>query len=160
MDNIKPLSYLSGYQNAPIDFWRRAHLAENGNLTFILEHGGLVRIDSDSNVLWTSEFNGAHHDLYVSKATGYVYTLGRNIHINPRYSTEEPLVEDYVCILDSLGNEIVTIPILDEIENSQYVPVLRRMPPSGDVLHCNAIELIEEGKLPEGYDGRSNVVEF
>lgn len=136
-----------------VDYWRRTHLCENGDLIVVLDGGGIVKVDKDPNIIWTSEFNGAHHDIYVSENTGLIYAIGRNIHINPRYNTEELLVEDYICILDSLGNEIETIPLLDAIENSIYAPLLRRMPSSGDVLHTNTIELIEEGQLPEGYDG-------
>ena len=136
-----------------VDYWRRVHLYPDGDLVVLIDGGGIVKVDKNSNVLWTSEFNGAHHDLYVNETTGLIYTIGRNIHINPRYSTDEIIVEDYVCILDSLGNEIATIPVLDALENSIYKPLLRRMPPSGDVLHTNTIELIEEGQLPQGYDG-------
>lgn len=136
-----------------VDYWRRTYLCENGDLIVLIDGGGVVKVDRNSNVIWTSEFNGAHHDIYINENTGLIYVIGRNIHINPKYNTEELLVEDYICILDSLGNEIETIPILDAIENSPYAPLLRRIPSSGDVLHTNTIELIEEGQLPEGYDG-------
>jgi hypothetical protein len=137
----------------PVDFWRRTHLCGNGDLIVMVECGGVVKVDKDSNILWTSEFNGAHHDIYVSEDTGLIYVIGRNIHINPKYNTEELIVEDYICILDSLGNEIETILLLDALENSQYAPLRWRMPHSGDVMHTNTIELIEAGQLPEGYDG-------
>ncbi|MCK5064719.1 MAG: hypothetical protein KAQ97_05520, partial [Candidatus Fermentibacteraceae bacterium] len=137
----------------PVDFWRRTHLEEDGDLIVMVECGGVVKVDKDSNLLWASEFNGAHHDICVSDITGDIYVISRNIHINPEYSSTELLIEDYVCVLDSMGNEIEIFSILDAIKNSPYAPILRRMPPSGDVLHTNTIELIEEGDLPEGYAG-------
>lgn len=137
----------------PVDFWRRTHLEEDGDLIVMVECGGVVKVDRNSNLLWASEFNGAHHDICVSDITGDIYVISRNIHINPEFSSTELLIEDYICVLDSMGNEIETFSILDTFKNSPYAPILRRMPPAGDVLHTNTIELIEEGDLPEGYQG-------
>jgi len=136
-----------------IDFWRRAHLEENGDLIVMVECGGVVKLDRDSNLLWASEFNGAHHDISVSDITGNIYVIGRNIHIDPEFSSAELLVEDYICVLDSMGNELETISLLDALGSSPYAPILTRMPPFGDVMHTNTIELIEEGDLPEDYQG-------
>lgn len=140
-------------RNISLDYWRRAHLFENGDLVVLIDGGGIIKVDKDSNLLWKSEYIGAHHDVYVSDQTGLIYALARNIHVNPDYNTEDLIVEDYISVLDSLGNEIETISILDALRNSQYAPVLRRMPPDGDIIHANTIELIEEGSLPEGYSG-------
>ncbi len=136
-----------------IDFWRRAHLEEDGDLIVMVECGGVVKLDRDSNLLWASEFNGAHHDISVSSITGNIYVIGRNIHIDPEFSSTELLIEDYICVLDSMGREIETISLLDALESSPFAPILRRMPPFGDVMHTNTIELIEEGDLPEDYQG-------
>lgn len=139
--------------NIRVDFWRRTHLEENGNLIVMVEGGGVVKVDMDSNLLWASEYNGAHHDISVSDVTGNIYVIGRNIHINPDFNPERLLVEDYICVLDSLGNEIETISLIDALEHSPYAPVFRKMPHAGDVLHTNTIEIVEEGDLPEDYDG-------
>lgn len=139
-------------QTIIMDIWRRAYLADNGDLTVMVEGGGVVRVDKDSNLLWTSEYNGAHHDVDVD-GEGNVYTIGRDIHINERYFPEKYISEDYICILDSLGNRIRWISTIDVLANSSYAPVLRRMPDAGDVLHCNTIEYIRPGMLPEGYNG-------
>jgi len=140
-------------KNVSLDFWRRAHLFENGDLVVLIDGGGIVKVDKDSNLLWMSDYIGAHHDVYVSDKTGMIYALARNIHINPDFNPDELVVEDYISVLDSLGNETETISILDALRNSQYRPVLGRMPPAGDIIHANTIELIEEGSLPEGYTG-------
>lgn len=139
-------------QEIPIDFWRRAYLADNGDLTLMVEGGGVVKLDKESNLLWASEYNGAHHDIDVDDE-GNIYTIGRDIHINDRYFPGEYISEDYICILDSVGNRIRWISTLDVIANSRYAPVLRRMPDGGDVLHCNTIEYIRPEMLPEGYTG-------
>jgi hypothetical protein len=136
-----------------IDIWRRVHLFDNGDILVLIEGGGVVRLDSDSDLLWASDYNGAHHSFCVDEVTGRIYVLGRNIHINPRYDTENLTVEDYVCILDSMGNEIESITILDALEASRYAPVLRKTPGERDVLHCNTIDYVGFGDLPEGYRG-------
>ena len=139
-------------QEIPIDFWRRTYLFENGDLIVMIEGGGVVKIDKDSRLLWSSEFLGAHHDVDVDE-NGNVYTIGRDIHINENYFPDKYISEDYICILDSLGNRTHWISTLDVLRNSKYAPTLRRMPDGGDVLHCNTIEYIRPDMLPEGYYG-------
>ncbi len=139
-------------QELPIDFWRRTYLSDNGDLTVMIEAGGVVKVDKDSQLLWASEFLGAHHDIDVDE-NGNVYTIGRDIHINEEYFPDKYISEDYICILDSLGNRTHWISTLDVIRNSKYAPTLRRMPDGGDVLHCNTIEYIRPDMLPEGYSG-------
>ncbi len=134
------------------DTWRRAHLADNGDLTAVILGGGIVKLDKDSNILWVTEGFGAHHDLDIDE-NGNVYALGREVHINEKYSAEESISEDYICIFDSLGNGIRTISAYDVLANSIYAPVLFRARRSGDLLHCNTIEYIRPGMLPEDYTG-------
>lgn len=136
-----------------IDAWRRVHLFENGDLLVLIEGGGIVKLDKDSNLLWASEYSGAHHDFHFDSETGRIYVLGRNIHINPRYDTDNLTVEDYICVLDSAGSEIDNITILDALEESRFAPVIRRSPGASDIMHCNTIELIGQEALPEGYQG-------
>ena len=139
-------------QEIPIDFWRRAYLENDGSLVVMIEGGGVIKVDKDSNLLWVSEFNGAHHDVDVD-GNGNIYTIGREIHINDRFFPEKYISEDYICVLDSLGNQIHWISTLDVLANSRFAPVLRRMPDAGDVLHCNTIEFIRPEMLPENYSG-------
>ncbi len=146
-------------QGMPFAYWRRTHLDANGDLTVMIEAGGVVKVDRDSNLLWYSDWNGAHHDICVDRE-GNIYAIGRTIHENPSYFPGKTIAEDFIVILDSLGNEIRRISTLDVIRNSRYAPVLRRMPDGGDVLHANTIEYIEPDALPEGYEGplRPNTV--
>lgn len=135
-----------------INLWRRMYLSRNGDLFVIIEGAGVIKIDKDSNLLWASDFNDAHHDIDVDNE-GIVYVIGRDVHINEEYNPEEPIAEDYICMLDTLGNLIQQISILDAIRNSPYAPVLRRMEPAGDIMHCNTVEYISEDRLPEDYSG-------
>jgi hypothetical protein len=143
-----------------IDLWRRAHLYPNGDLVVLINDGGVVRVDRDSNLLWVSEYLGAHHDLDVGE-DGLIYVLGRRIHLNERYNREAFIAEDYICVLDSTGATLDMVSALDLVADSRFAPVLQRavdgtetpLNMSGDILHCNTIECIREDMLPEGYDG-------
>ena len=134
------------------DTWRKVILADNGDLTLLVRGGGLVKLDRDSNILWITEGIAAHHDLDTDE-DGNLYTLGRDIHINEYYSSTDSIVEDYICIFDSLGNETRRISTYDVLDNSIYAPVLNRTGPGGDRLHCNAVEYIGNETLPDDYTG-------
>lgn len=123
-------------------YWRRAHLMENGDLLAIFSGVGLIKLDKNSNLLW-STFNGAHHDLYVAK-NGNIYVLTRKAHINKKYNSQKPILEDFICVLDSEGQKLQEISIFDVLENSHFAPVLRKLPAEGDILHTNTIEFIEK----------------
>jgi hypothetical protein len=149
-------------QDREIDFdlYRRAYLYPNGDLLAVIYGGGVVRLDRDSNLLWASEFIGAHHDLDVGE-DGNIYVIGLDVNINERYNPENFIAEDYLVVLDSLGNTIERISMLDLIADSPWVPALRRstdrfgvrLDMAGDILHANTVEYIRSDVLPEGYDG-------
>jgi hypothetical protein len=149
-------------QDREIDFdlWRRVFLCENGDLLAVIYGGGVIKVDHESNLLWTSEFIGAHHDLDVDE-DGNIYVIGLDVNINEKYNPDAYIAEDYLFVLDSLGNTVEKVSMLDLIANSSYAPTLQRSSDSsgqrlnmtGDVLHCNTIEYIREDLLPEGYDG-------
>ena len=123
-------------------FWRRAHLMDNGDLYAIFDGIGLIKLDKDSNPIWGVR-NGAHHDLHVAR-DGRIYVLTRKAHIKETYNAKAPILEDFINVLDQDGNELEKISILDVIKNSHYAPLLTRLKRSGDILHSNTIELIED----------------
>lgn len=124
--------------------WRRAHLLENGDLLAIFEGIGLIKLDKDSNLLWV--FPGkAHHDLFVDHH-GKIYVLTRKAGINPKYNKNEPILEDFIVVLNPDGKEIKRVSILQSLENSRYAPILSKMKKKGDVSHTNTIEVLD-GKL-------------
>jgi hypothetical protein len=140
----------------PLTFFRRAHLMPNGDLLAIFDGFGLVKVDKDSRLLWARR-NGSHHDLYVAR-NGHIFVLTRKAHLNPAYNAREPILEDYVCELDSQGNLLDRLSVLDALRDSPFAPVLTRLTPSGgDILHSNTIELLEPGSgrtIPPGWTGK------
>ena len=126
----------------PHGCWRRAHLMENGDLYAIFEGIGILKLDKDSKLIWSLR-NGAHHDLYITKE-GLIFVLTRKAYINPEYNKNEPILEDYITILEPSGEKIKEISILNLIKKSTISPIIFRAPESGDILHTNTIEVIEE----------------
>jgi len=122
-------------------FWRRAHLAPNGDVLAIFEGVGLFKLDARSNLMWSKQ-NGAHHDLFVSDA-GEIYVLSREAKLIERYDPRAPILEEFVLVLDQAGDERRRVSVLGAFEQSDYAPLLARMPRSGDVFHNNTIEVLD-----------------
>jgi len=133
-------------------YWRRAYLFENGDLLAIFEGIGLLKLDKDSNLLWVFRGN-SHHDIFVDQY-GKIYVLTRKAVIDPKYSKEEPIMEDFVTVLAPDGTETKRVSVLKSLENSRYAPILNKLEymlkgpliRKGDILHTNTIELLD-GKL-------------
>lgn len=149
-------------QDREVDFdlWRRAWLYENGDLLALINAGGVVKLDYQSNLLWASEFIGAHHDLDVGE-DGNIYVIGRDVSVNENYNPDAYIAEDYLVVLDSLGNTVRKVSMLDLIADSPWAPTLQRaadgtgqrLNMTGDILHCNTIEYIRSDMLPHDYKG-------
>jgi hypothetical protein len=124
------------------DFWRRAHLFENGDLLAIFEGHALVKLDARSKLLWT--FVGKpHHDLFLDDE-GRIYVLTRKAHVIPRLNPDEPVLEDFVSVLDPDGNELRRVSVLECFENSELTSFVARLKKDGDILHTNTLELVDE----------------
>jgi hypothetical protein len=136
---LRPSAKGSGY-------WRRAHLFENGDVLAIFEGLALIKVDKDSNLLW-AKLGGFHHDLDVMD-DGRIYVLTRVARIEPRYNPDEPILEDYVAVLDSDGNEISRVSVLEALAVSEFAPLLDRTEHSGDIFHTNTVEVLD-GRLAD-----------
>jgi len=124
------------------DFWRRAHLFENGDLLAIFEGHALIKLDAKSNLLWTWR-DRAHHDLQVDDR-GHVWVLTRKASIVPRINAEEPILVDFIAELDASGEELRRISVLEAFEESEFTDALESMQSEGDILHTNTLELVDE----------------
>lgn len=127
-------------------FWRRAHLFANGDILGIFDWHALVKLDRDSDVVW-ARFGGFHHDLDVLD-DGRIVTLVREARILPRIHEEMPVLEDFLVVLDSDGNELRRLSLLEAFERSEMSDVLDDMKPSGDIFHTNTVEVLR-GRLAD-----------
>lgn len=134
-------------------FFRRVHLLPDGGLIAIFEGLGLVRIDKDSNLLWT--FDGKAHHAAAIDPDGNVYTLARKGMFIDRVHEELPVLEDFIVKLDADGNEVQRISILEAFERSPYMDEAFRDLKKhveawrGDITHTNTIHYIGES-VPAG----------
>jgi hypothetical protein len=134
--------YPKGWMNAGAGFWRRAHLYENGDILAIFEGLGIIKLDKDSNLLWASPVR-AHHDLHVTPE-GEIYVLSRKGHLIPRIDPEEPVLEDFISILDAEGREKKRISVLESLESSEFRDLWNTgRTKFGDIFHTNTIELLD-----------------
>lgn len=121
--------------------WRRVHAYPNGDLLAIHDGIGIVKLDRDSNLIW-SRADQAHHDMDVA-ADGRVFYLTRRASIDPRINDESPVLHDYVTIVDANGYVLREIEVYDAFMNSEFASSLDDMMHEGDFLHTNTIEILD-----------------
>ena len=133
--------------------FRKAHVFENGDLMVIYEGVGIVKMNTDSRIIWKKE-NKAHHDFEVMK-NGDIWLLTRKAHIVPEFDEDDPILEDFIVGLRPDGTEFFEMSILDAVLKSKYSQLVGeadpRLPPRfrgtvgrGDVLHSNTLEMVLE----------------
>jgi len=128
------------------DFWRRAHVFENGDVIAIFETLGIFKVDKDSKLLWARR-NSAHHDLFVHE-DGRVFTLTQRLTSEDWFHEGLPVFDDYITILSPEGEELERISVLECIRNSRYAPLLQAPFEGGEFLHTNAVKYLD-GSLEE-----------
>lgn len=121
--------------------FRKAVLLENGDLLALISNIGLIKLDSDSRVLWDYRAY-VHHDLDVDDS-GNVYIITHEYIPDSPYNNGSPIFEDFIVVLDRNGHEIKKISILKALENSVFAPILHRMPKQEDPLHTNTIKILK-----------------
>jgi hypothetical protein len=134
--------------------WRRAHLYEDGDILALWEGNLLIRIDRNSRLKW--KYSGKpHHDVFV-REDGKIYVLARKAMIVPSIHKTEPVQDDFIDILDSHGNRLYRISVLECFQNSEYYwSVLQEVrdrvayrlatgkKPPGDIFHANSIQVFD-----------------
>jgi hypothetical protein len=123
------------------DFWRRAHLYPNGDLLAIYDGYGMIRLDKDSNLAW-SVSGGCHHDMFVDE-TGLIYVLTREAKTLPRYHVTRQVLEDFITVLDTEGNVLRKVSLLEAFERSSFASFLSDLPRFGDLFHTNTIQVLD-----------------
>lgn len=122
-------------------YWRRVHLYDNGDLLAIHEGIGLIKLDRDSNLLWSYRA-ACHHDLAVSDE-GLIYVLTREAKLIARFSKDDLSLEPSITVLSDQGEELRRVSLLECFDNSDYKPMLSRLPLGGDLFHTNTIEILD-----------------
>jgi len=163
------------------NYWRRAHLFENGDILgmFATNIKGLFKLDKDSRVIWVRPDLFAHHDLDVA-ASGDIYVLTRKAHVVPRFHEVQPILEDFITVLGADGETKKSISLLECLENSEWKdtwlemkselqeecrrywsrgrssPRTEPLPFCKDPLHTNTLEILDgrlETRIPAFREG-------
>ncbi|HEY9550240.1 MAG TPA: arylsulfotransferase family protein, partial [Kiloniellaceae bacterium] len=134
-------------------YWRKARLLPDGGLLAIFVVTGdtpwgygMVKLDKDSNVIW-SYLGQTHHDFDMG-ADGRIYALTHEM----RRTTYErhpqltvPRLDDFVVVLSPEGEELKKVSILDALAGSKYGWLLNRVVwyNKHDFIHTNNIDVLE-----------------
>jgi hypothetical protein len=135
---------------------RRAQLFPNGDLLVVFEalrdspYGyGLVKMDKDSNVIWTYNDN-AHHDFYIDEENGNIYALTQHWlpeRIPGLEALPFPLMTDYIVTLSANGEKLKEISLLEAFKDTPFELMLfqkkKEFFPRWDLIHSNAISKLE-----------------
>jgi hypothetical protein len=134
------------------DFWRAAHVFVNGDVLGIFAGIGVFKLDAGSNVIWSNQ-NGAHHDFEILP-NGDIYVLTRTAHLIHRLNKEDPILEDFLVVLDSNGKEKIRISLIKCFENyGEYYP--SDIEWKGDVFHTNKVHVLDGSIAHRSPDFRS-----
>ena len=124
-------------------FWRKAYLYPNGDVLAIFEGMGMIKIDKDSRLLWTSAL-GEHHDVTVTE-NGDIYTLTRTRSIHPDINPDEPIIADSLTILSPDGKVKKSVSLIKAMEKSPSA--MRHWDKStnnkGDIFHTNTVHVLD-----------------
>jgi hypothetical protein len=135
-------------------YMRKAMLAANGDLLALYEGAGdtpygygLVKLDKESNVIW-SYLQSAHHDFDIAP-DGRIFVLTQEIVDVPLPQLDHlvsPRLDDFVVILSSEGEEIRKIPLLAAVDTSDYRQLLFGISSFAlaDALHTNSVHVITD----------------
>ncbi len=119
----------------------RAHVTEEGDLYAIFQWLGLVKLDRDSEILWSYD-GGPFNDLFVAD-DGTVTVMTHETRLVPRWNEREPVVENFLVVLDRDGRVASRHSLLEALERSSYAPLLDDARRSGDFIHGNTVEVLD-----------------
>lgn len=133
-------------------YFRRAVMYPNGDLLAVYEGSGdtpygygLVKLDKNSNVLWTY-FGRTHHHVAVGP-DGRIYCLTQGFVRKPSKdftNLATPRMVDYLVILSPNGKVLKSIPLVQAVARSRYRQLLYTISyfAIADPLHTNSVEVI------------------
>ncbi|MFB6344248.1 MAG: aryl-sulfate sulfotransferase [bacterium] len=104
------------------NYLRKFHPFPYGDILVSFEWLGLVKLDRNSNVLW-SKFNRAHHDFWIGE-NGRIYCLTAKSKAVTHNGRTRRRVVDFISILKPDGTTVRKISLLEAIRNSNYSSIL------------------------------------
>lgn len=148
-------------------YFRKAHIFPNGDVVALYEgvgdtpYGyGIVKLDKDSNVIWS--YPGRAHHQFDIGPDGRIYVLTHEFvegEVDEFAHLEGPRLEDFLVVLSPDGEELKKIRLLTAIADSEYRQMLYNVSSFGlaDPTHTNTVEFIDREKaanFPFGEEGQ------
>ncbi len=137
-------SVLHSWSRPGSDYWARAHVFSNGELLAITcDPYRLIRVDRDSQLLWTLELQ-AHHDFEV-RPDGSIWVLVRVPVTRADIHHGGWLLDDALVHVSADGVELERVSILDAFERTpEYREWVHesRLPDGPDIFHTNSVEIV------------------
>ncbi|UCH84180.1 MAG: hypothetical protein JSW50_00385, partial [Candidatus Latescibacterota bacterium] len=118
-------------------FWRRVYWYPSGDILAIFEGIGLIKLDRESNLLWSYR-RACHHAVTVD-ADGRIFVLTREITRVPEIADGQPILEDWFDILSPEGKLISRHSVMEAIVNSDVLDLHTVARTGGDILHTNSL---------------------
>jgi len=127
------------------EYWARAQVFPNGDLLAITCFPPrLMKVDRNSDVVWQYEGH-AHHDLDV-RPDGSILVLVRSTATRSHLNGGEPVLDDNIVILDSMGRELDSISLLEAFEQAEVDWFASHpLPDAVDIFHTNSVESVTRG---------------
>jgi outer membrane protein assembly factor BamB len=123
-------------------WWRYAHLLPGGDLLAIFGGQGIIKLDKDSRLLWANDIR-AHHQLQVMP-DGTIVTLTRKASVLPWADPDEPVLEDFLTVLNAEGEVASQLSLVEAFYESEFRYIVEeREVRSGDVLHTNSLQVLD-----------------
>lgn len=121
---------------------------------------GLVKLDRDSNVVW-SYLHGVHH-LFDTDQDGTIYALAQEIVDDPLEGYDAvgyPRLDDFLVVLSPEGEELRRISLIDALATSPFRFLLQHVTLFGstDPTHANSVQVLgpeEAEEFPFGEAGQ------
>ena len=133
------------------DRWTNVRLLPNGDILGIFGGLGLARLDRSSRIVWAHE-GGEHDDMAVTEA-GSIYVLGSERNRVNWVNQSEPVIEDYVLVLDENGDVVSRVPLLSAILTSDFSNITKSadMERRDRILNANSLHVLDgslSGRIP------------
>jgi len=127
-------------------FWENVYLYENGDLLAIYNRGGIIKIDKDSNLIWSYKCR-AHHDIDLD-AAGNIYTLTEDL---AELKEDMPVLDNSILILSPDGQRLGKMSLIQLMNRSRnkvvqlYFKRLMGIALNGaeDLFHANTLEILD-----------------
>jgi hypothetical protein len=122
--------------------WRRVHVYPNGDLLAIYEKIGLIKLDKNSNLVWSFRKRRPHHHMQVDDS-GTIFVLTAKKYFIPSINKSEYVFVDFITLLSPDAEIIDELSLLQAFQNSPYAFILNNMPRRGELFHTNTIQVFD-----------------